>query len=91
MDVDVKTVDGNIYLETHISGLVEGVENYVQFSVFDPVRGAPTLSPEYQVRVDLTGPEFISMLPKEGDIQPNPLVTVSVVIQDNLAGVDPQE
>ncbi|MCK4299262.1 MAG: hypothetical protein KAX80_07010, partial [Planctomycetes bacterium] len=78
-----------VYVDCYIIGLSEGVENYVQFSVYDVIHGGPVLSPEYQIGVDLSGPEFKSMRPEEGDIQPDPVVTVTVVITDALAGVDP--
>jgi hypothetical protein len=82
-------IDGPfIRLQAHLGGLVEGVENYVQFYVFDSIRNAPVYSPEYQLRVDTRGPEFISMLPVEESIQPERLVTVQVRLTDMLAGVD---
>ena len=68
--------------------LTDGNENMIQFRGLDLADNIPTLSHEYRVRVDSTGPEFIKILPLPGDKQADRQVMVTVSIKDELSGVD---
>jgi hypothetical protein len=88
---DVETDGNEFLLRVRLEGLVEGEDNLVQFHVFDLARNGPAVSAEYRVLVDTTGPEFIEVLPPEGEVQEDTEVTVHVSIQDNYSGIDVNE
>lgn len=76
------------YATSLLSGLVEGIENYVQFRAWDRLGNGPALSDEYRIRLDTEGPYFFKITPEPEEVLPHPEVAVSVCIDDALSGVD---
>ena len=75
-------------LAVTLLGLSEGSENYIQFRGKDAAGNGPGLSPEYSLTVDTLGPDFVSILPPNGERQAEPTVAFMIVIRDHIAGVD---
>jgi hypothetical protein len=82
--------EGTIRLYARLEDLLDGVDNLVQFQVYDLARNGPALSPEYVVKVDTVGPVILSIDPTEDEVQVDRLVTVTVRIEDAFVGVDPR-
>jgi hypothetical protein len=81
--------EGNRYMLTALlEGLDDGGDNLVQFHVYDIARNGPAISLEYSVRVDTEGPEFVEVLPHEGEVQADPEVTVMASVLDDFSGLD---
>ena len=69
--------------------LPDGLDNSVQFRGFDAAGNGPTLSDEYQVLVDTTGPRFIDLAPSAEDKQMGPEVRVVIHVTDDTTAVHP--
>ena len=68
-----------IWLEITCS---EGTDNFVQFRGHDVAGNGPTISREYRISVDMTGPEFILISPDENEKHSNTDLTVSIQFTD---------
>ncbi len=80
---------GKTLIVVDLTDLVEGGGNHVQFRGLDLVGNGPTLSPEYQVTVDSTGPVILMLSPEEGVVHPEADVTITVSLTDLVSGIDP--
>ena len=88
MSTEIGAAGDEYLLTALLEGLVDGEDNLVQFHAFDIARNGPAISPEYRVLVDTTGPEFVEVLPREGEVQADPNVTVMVLVRDVFSGLD---
>jgi len=89
ISAEIEAVGNEYLLSAFLEGLVDGEDNRVQFHVYDMARNGPAISPEYRVLVDTTGPEFIEVLPREGEVQADPEVPCLVSVHDDFSGLDP--
>ena len=77
-----------IFQDTHFSYVItlpDGMHNRVQFRGKDVAGNGPTLSPEYRLRVDATGPEFQLISPDPDEKQPGPSVNITIELWDHVS------
>jgi hypothetical protein len=79
------TFGDRIYVEINLS---ESLENRVQFRCYDVAGNGPTKSPEYRVQTVPFGFQFIGVLPKASEKQPNKRVRVQVGVKDIVVGLN---
>jgi hypothetical protein len=72
----------------HLTGLQDGADNFIQFTGMDGIDNGPSVSKEFRITVDTTGPEINQVTPGSDEIQKLPHVTFTIILSDEVSGVD---
>jgi hypothetical protein len=70
-----------------VNDLIEGHQNFLQFRGLDMVGNGPSVSKEYKLMVDSSGPQ-IEMTSEDSVVHPEWDITFTVRVSDNISGVD---